>query len=744
VSNVTVSGNHNTVIEADGDVYVTVAPAAPLIGDDHRNLANLLGRVRRIWIDNVLEHSISHAALLDPWVRVELGAVEASWQRHVEAAGQPAAVILPDVSIGRVFDGLEQMLLILGEPGAGKTTTLLTLARECVEKAERDPSAPVPVVLNLSSWTGSRPFLDWLVDELSKPSNGYNVGEEFARRWLKEHRLILLLDGLDEVAEDRRAACVQALHAFVEEHGVPGLAVCCRSAEYGALPVRLKLGGAVLLLPLEPAQIDAYLDAAGPSLDGLRGALARNAELRRLSESPLMLSIMTLAFHGLPADALRFGDASTREELREEIFSRFVQRMFVLRERPEDGFSRGRVEDGLRWLACGMMERGSIFAVELLQPEWLTPRQLLPYMLGSRAGAATAVTVMIGVVVHVSGLVLALVDGATLRHALASVGMATVLVTLAAAVAMGLVTGLFYVPLGYHTLDRSHGEGRTETEVTRELGLFFAYLALSCLAALLVGGLGTVFGVSIYQPPTIGAFVTIWASALSLPLLLGTRSGRGSGDRDISLAGTLSWRWRTAVEMTMVCAVAGGILLPFAPSFGLPRLLAGVVTAVVTFTIVAYGAWRQEVPPVERWREGGRSFALRHSGKIFAYAGLGCALVLFPLLAMSLETAQPLRDSLTLAVLTAIVLFSPGLFWFGGIDLVLHAALRLVLSLTGTMPLRLRGFLDYAVHLGFLQRAGGGYIFFHRLLLEHFAARPASDTGSAAKRPAFLATGPRD
>ena len=64
-----------------------------------------------------------------------------------------------------------------------------------------------------------------------------------------------------------------------------------------------------------------------------------------------------------------------------------------------------------------------------------------------------------------------------------------------------------------------------------------------------------------------------------------------------------------------------------------------------------------------------------------------------------------------------------------------HGALRMVLSLTGTMPLRLRRFLDYAVHLGFLQRAGGGYIFFHRLLLEHFAARPAPAGRSTAKHP---------
>jgi hypothetical protein len=266
--------------------------------------------------------------------------------------------------------------------------------------------------------------------------------------------------------------------------------------------------------------------------------------------------------------------------------------------------------------------------------------------------------------------------------------------------------------------------------MAEELGLFFGYLALSGLAALLVVGIGRWgFGASLREPPGLASFITVSASALCLPLVFARKTGRGSADRDIRMAGILSWRWRTAVELAIVSVAAGGILLLFTPRSGTDRLVAGVLTCVVTFTLVAYGSWRQEVPPADRWRDGEGSSALRQSGRVFAYAAGACVLALFPLLAFVLGPEQPLRDSLSLALLVAVVLFTPALFWFGGIDLVLHAALRLVLSLTGTMPLRLRGFLDYAVHLGFLQRAGGGYLFFHRLLLEHFAAHPAPQAG---------------
>jgi hypothetical protein len=277
--------------------------------------------------------------------------------------------------------------------------------------------------------------------------------------------------------------------------------------------------------------------------------------------------------------------------------------------------------------------------------------------------------------------------------------------------------------------------------MAEELGLFFGYLGLSGLAALLVVGIGRWgLGLSLREPPALAAFITVSASALSLPLIFGRKAGRGSPDGDISLAGTLSWRWRTAVETTVVGAAAGGVLLPFASRFEVSRLAAVVVAGIVTFTAVAYGSWRQEVPPVDRWKDGEGSSALLRSGRVFACAGLACVLGLLPPLALAMGPERSPLGPLGLAVLVAVVLFTPALFWFGGIDVVLHAVLRLVLSVSGVVPLRLRRFLEYAVHLGFLRRAGGGYIFFHRLLLEHFAARPARGAAPAAKDPAVPAS----
>lgn len=55
-----------------------------------------------------------------------------------------------------VFDEVGGALLILGAPGTGKTTLLLELARDLLDRAEHDPTHPIPVVFPLSSWAERR------------------------------------------------------------------------------------------------------------------------------------------------------------------------------------------------------------------------------------------------------------------------------------------------------------------------------------------------------------------------------------------------------------------------------------------------------------------------------------------------------------------------------------------------------------------------------------------------------------
>jgi hypothetical protein len=57
----------------------------------------------------------------------------------------------------------------------------------------------------------------------------------------------------------------------------------------------------------------------------------------------------------------------------------------------------------------------------------------------------------------------------------------------------------------------------------------------------------------------------------------------------------------------------------------------------------------------------------------------------------------------------------------GGLFSLRHFVLRLSLRMNGLAPLHYVRFLDHAVERLFL-RKGGGYIFIHRVVMEHFAS----------------------
>lgn len=220
--------------------------------------------------------------------------------RVIRRAGEPPTQARDGITIATVFDQAAGGLLILGAPGAGKTTLLLQLAEELLRQAEQDNAQPIPVVFNLSSWAAQcLPLENWLEEQLKID---YVVPSRTASAWVEHNALTLLLDGLDEVLTQHRAACVEAINAYRRDHGLVPVAVCSRTQDYFERPPSferpsssLVMQEAVELLPLTDAQINEYLDRmeeAGASLAGVRAAHAEDETLQELMRSPLMLRVM--------------------------------------------------------------------------------------------------------------------------------------------------------------------------------------------------------------------------------------------------------------------------------------------------------------------------------------------------------------------------------------------------------------------------------------------------------------------
>src|ERR1043166_683215 len=272
----TVSGDHN-IFTATGDIRITYN-LPPAEAEERRVLMQLAASVRQFWVEGVLENSVHDTAMIELRKEAQPEAVEHPWERVLELPGQPAEAIAATRSTTDLFLTTGRSLLILGAPGGGKTFTLLEVARGLLARFETNPSEATAVVLNLSTWQERHGGLaPWLELELTRK---YFVPVRRTRAWLESSRLILLLDGLDEVRADNRVACVRAINQFMETRGAPGIVVCSRLTEYTALPERLKFSAGICIQPLTTKEVDAYLTSAGPQLNGLQVAIKSDVFLQ--------------------------------------------------------------------------------------------------------------------------------------------------------------------------------------------------------------------------------------------------------------------------------------------------------------------------------------------------------------------------------------------------------------------------------------------------------------------------------
>ena len=327
----------------------------------------LMKKVEEFWIDGVLKHSLHTMALMELGLMLSPDFLEHPWDLIVQTPHRSPSVLPPDTKIGATFHDLRESMLILGDPGAGKTTLLLELAQALLCQAQQDNTQRVPVVFHLSTWAEQQlPLVEWLSSELEKR---YDLPPRAARYCLDNNQLILLLDGLDEVASIGRNQCVAAINDFHRTFHSTPLAVCSRSADYAALSQRLQLAGAVMIQALTRQKISDYLERAGKSLDNVRVALSHDEQLWELLQTPLMLSITVLVYQKCPDIVMQA--ANSLQERRTQLFAAYTEAVFTRRAK-NTRYTRDQTVHWLTWLASAMLrQHQSVFYLEWMQPDWL-------------------------------------------------------------------------------------------------------------------------------------------------------------------------------------------------------------------------------------------------------------------------------------------------------------------------------------------------------------------------------------
>lgn len=334
------------------------------------NRQTLMDKVRVKWIDGVLNKSLYQQARISVGLEECPEMVGMEWQ----TVGEEKQVLPPG---SRLLDRFANLggggtLLVLGEPGAGKTTLLLELAQDLSEATDfQELKQPIPIVLNLAAW-GTQKFPEdkmlvftyWLLEELWQQ---YQVRKEVGNTWLEQQKWTLLLDGLDEVKPQYRDACVEALNQFRQKFGNIEIVLCCRIADYQKLNTHLEgFQAAVYVQPLTDKHVDDYLKQGKGALVGIATALEADSSLRDLTNTPLFLWILTLAYRNRPAQELL--DLSKDQRLK-LLFDRYIERMFAQRYLPE--LEQQQMMCWLRGIAK-KTGTGKEFLIERMQPQdWL-------------------------------------------------------------------------------------------------------------------------------------------------------------------------------------------------------------------------------------------------------------------------------------------------------------------------------------------------------------------------------------
>jgi formylglycine-generating enzyme required for sulfatase activity len=323
---------------------------------------------------------------------VEPKAPRSARRRRQRAAAEYCEWIQAGQEIQRVkLDTLEKgvarysCIILLGDPGSGKTTALEHLAYQLADepspplgggRAGEGNLLPLPLRLSrfrpgmtleefiLQGWAGSVEAGHWGAPELAANLEGY----------LEAGRLFVLFDALNEMSREGYAERSQALRRFIDEWSPKGnrFLVTCRVLDYGE-----ELSGLqrVEVLPLDEGQIKAFLRKELPDTwEMLWEALLEGEDEKRrlldMARNPYLLTMMIDVY----AEDGRLG------ENRAELLERFAQILmhWAQGKHPPDEWLEGDVQrEALSVMAYEMQARaGSGAMVETKLIKTVMPRQV--------------------------------------------------------------------------------------------------------------------------------------------------------------------------------------------------------------------------------------------------------------------------------------------------------------------------------------------------------------------------------
>lgn len=691
------------------------------------NRQKMLEKVNSVWITGVLDKALQGTNPLQLQLKYEPDSVKSGseWIKNSISYNQEHFFL--EESPLKLFERAGRELLVLGKPGTGKTTFLLKLLKDLIILALANEKQPIPIVLYLSSWSKSRKAIkDWITDELR---DKYLIPINICNQWVNGNELLLLLDGLDEVQEQFRNDCIVAINEFKKDHMVD-IVICSRTDEYQLSNTKLRLSTAIAIQQLSYKEIDTYLSLFGEEFLPLRKSLYYDSSLRELITTPLMLRIAITANKNI-------SDASfTKSNLGYEQIINFYISQILGEKRANVDIPPQKISFFLSWLSRQLIAHDqSIFLLEQLQEDWLKTSSQRKYyylttiVIGGCAGTiasffGTLISFLTGrgnwvltapPFILLGGIVGAVLLTAQIKSKIVPVEKLVWKLkwswkSAGKGIMNGLLLGIFAC-VGLIILAlflNNNTEASFETKALNFMGAIFVAFLLSATASLILGFIGAFTGQVSYK----------W-------ILIGLSLGVTGGIFTTFFGGIIGFFVFRYFDPEQMDSIQSSWFTIFAYASLIRGFIKGLVFGLVGGIVgsIVYGLQGSELESRNRQNQGIYYstinalivwlIVLLCIGLIGGAITIPTSSVIFFKDLESLEFAEAFGFGSLFGLITAMQ--------FGGYAAIKHYALRIVIEKDDTMPTGIIRLLENAVNLNLLYRVGGGFMFTHRLILEHFA-----------------------